>query len=250
MKKIAASFASSDGCTPMPPTPNHRRAPFTGGAEEHGHQRETDDGEAGPDEHRLAVVPVVDPHHDRHHRQAEHRPHRLLGQERVRLAEALQGHRRRRAVDHDDAQRDQQQGRDEQHLSDLSFLAIAYLKSNGPLRLAARKALPRPSASATTPNRTSVVSGQQSSAGSGLRHQLPRPGQPGFPAASPPPREPTDDCSPLTTAGLKPALLCLDRRRLALRCRPPTFLLELSSAIRVIAEHVEAGAGGREQHDA
>jgi len=30
MKKIATSFASSDGCTPMPPTPNHRRAPLTG----------------------------------------------------------------------------------------------------------------------------------------------------------------------------------------------------------------------------
>src|SRR2546427_792626 len=31
MKKIALSFASSDGCTPMPPRPNHRLAPFTGG---------------------------------------------------------------------------------------------------------------------------------------------------------------------------------------------------------------------------
>ncbi len=30
MKKIAASFASSDGCTPMPATPNQRRALFTG----------------------------------------------------------------------------------------------------------------------------------------------------------------------------------------------------------------------------
>ena len=30
MKKIATSFASSDGCTPMPATLNHRRAPFTG----------------------------------------------------------------------------------------------------------------------------------------------------------------------------------------------------------------------------
>ena len=31
MKKIALSFASSEGCTPMPPRPNHRLAPFTGG---------------------------------------------------------------------------------------------------------------------------------------------------------------------------------------------------------------------------
>src|ERR1044072_8472084 len=42
------------------------------------------------------------------------------------------------------------------------------------------------------------VSGQQSSVGVGQRHQLPRPGQPGFPAANPPPPQPTDDSSPLT----------------------------------------------------
>ena len=30
MKKIVASLASSDGCTPMPPMPNQRRAPLTG----------------------------------------------------------------------------------------------------------------------------------------------------------------------------------------------------------------------------
>ena len=30
MKKMAVSFASSDGCMPMPPTPSHRRAPLTG----------------------------------------------------------------------------------------------------------------------------------------------------------------------------------------------------------------------------
>ena len=31
MKKIALSLASSEGCTPIPPRPNHRLAPFTGG---------------------------------------------------------------------------------------------------------------------------------------------------------------------------------------------------------------------------
>ena len=30
MKKMAASFASSDGWMPMPPTPNQRRALLTG----------------------------------------------------------------------------------------------------------------------------------------------------------------------------------------------------------------------------
>src|SRR5579862_9699716 len=49
-----------------------------------------------------------------------------------------------------------------------------------------------------------ALSGQQSSVGHGLRHQLPRPGQPGFPAANPPPRQPTDDCS-LLSAFTKPS---------------------------------------------
>src|SRR4051812_16187780 len=40
-----------------------------------------------------------------------------------------------------------------------------------------------------------ALSGQQSSVGRGRRHQLPRPGRPGFPAASPSPRWPTDDSS-------------------------------------------------------
>ena len=31
MKKMALSFASSDGCTPNPPMPNHRRLPLIGG---------------------------------------------------------------------------------------------------------------------------------------------------------------------------------------------------------------------------
>ena len=31
MKKMALSLASSDGCTPNPPTPNHRRLPLIGG---------------------------------------------------------------------------------------------------------------------------------------------------------------------------------------------------------------------------
>ena len=46
MKKMATSFASSDGCTPMPPTPNQRRAPFTARAKIHAHEREGDKRQA------------------------------------------------------------------------------------------------------------------------------------------------------------------------------------------------------------
>ena len=63
--------------------------------------------------------------------------------------------------------------------SDLSFRAIQVYKA-GPL---------------ITRN---TVSGQQSSVGLGQRHQLPKPGQPGFPAANPLPLRPTDDSSPFT----------------------------------------------------
>src|SRR4249920_1351152 len=70
-------------------------------------------------------------------------------------------------------------------LSDLSFLAILKIP---------------PCRSETIPGvgYTIAVNGQQSSVGIGPRHQLPTPGQRGFPAVSPPPREPTDDCSPFT----------------------------------------------------
>src|SRR5258707_10588065 len=73
-------------------------------------------------------------------------------------------------------------------LSDLSFLAISPALMLGH------------TSPETFPGfgTTIAVSGQQSSVGLRPRHQLPRPGQPGFPAVSPPPREPTDDCSQLT----------------------------------------------------
>src|SRR5437660_12481301 len=45
-----------------------------------------------------------------------------------------------------------------------------------------------------------VMSDQQSSVGLGRRHQLHRPGQSVFPAASPSPHQPTDDCSSLNRA--------------------------------------------------
>src|SRR5688572_13092746 len=76
-------------------------------------------------------------------------------------------------------------------LSDLSLRAIVRLSS--PLQ-------PGRESSETLPGYgiRIAVSGQQSSVGPGPRHQLPWPGQPGFPAASPPPHGPTDDCSQLT----------------------------------------------------
>src|SRR5581483_5182614 len=110
--------------------------------------------------------------------------------------------------------------------SDLSFLAISAY--NAPCK-------------AKLPFTRNIVSGQQSSAGLGWRHQLRRPGQPAFPAASPSPQRPTDDCSPLTI------------KVPGSRFRVPGYhflhaLLERVPAFRVVAEHVEARAGGREQH--
>jgi len=42
MKKDRHQLASSDGWTPMPPTPNQRRAPLTGAREVDGDEREDD----------------------------------------------------------------------------------------------------------------------------------------------------------------------------------------------------------------
>ena len=57
----------------------HRRG------EQHRHQRDRGDPEAGPDHDRLPVAPVVDAHDDRHERQADEDPGRLLEQEEVGL---------------------------------------------------------------------------------------------------------------------------------------------------------------------
>jgi hypothetical protein len=125
MKKMAVSFASSDGCMPMPPTPSHRRAPLIGARKVHGHERERHEAESRPDERRLFVDPVVHPHHDVEHRDAEQRPHALREQESRRAAVALERDRRRRAVHHDDADAHQQDGGENSTLSDFSFLAIS-----------------------------------------------------------------------------------------------------------------------------
>ena len=85
MKKIALSFASSEGWMPRPPIANQRRALLTGGLKSTATSAEVDDAEARPDEDRLAIEPVVDPHHDAEERHAERRPHHLLGQEEVGL---------------------------------------------------------------------------------------------------------------------------------------------------------------------
>ena len=148
MNTIALSFASSEGWMPRPPIENQRRALFTAGAEEHRDEGETDDAEARPDEDRLAIPAVVDPHHHAEDRDAEHRPHQLLGEEEIGLAVPLVGHDRGRAVDHDDAQATSRMVVRNKIRSDLSFRAIQVYKAG--------------------PHFTrNTVSGQQSSVGLG-----------------------------------------------------------------------------------
>ena len=54
-------------------------------------------------------------------RQAQRRPHELFGQKQIGLLIALHGDNRGGAVDHDDAQTDQQKRGQEQHLIELEF---------------------------------------------------------------------------------------------------------------------------------
>src|SRR4029079_12619745 len=121
-------------------------------------------------------------------------------------------------------------------LSDLSFLAIAITPGSiSPDTLPGTDYDYASAAAATRRRRTK--SGQQSSVGTGSRHQLPWPGRTGVPAASPPPHSPTDDCSPLPPS------------RVGLRCGKRAYeLLELPPTVRVVTEHVEARARRREQH--
>src|ERR1035437_2323390 len=115
--------------------------------------------------------------------------------------------------------------------SDLSLRAICVTQAaacrNLPLKL---NGIPPE----TMPRTFESIAGSrdQSSVGCGQGHQLRRPGQPAFPAASPSPRKPTDDCSRLT------------------RDDSCDLLLEHPAALRVVVKHVEARARRREQHDA
>ena len=91
MKKIAASFASSDGCMPKPPTPNQRRVPLIGGP----NSTATSVRPTTPNSAQMSVVAVgavVDAHHDDSTSEAERRPRHLLEEEEIRLLEALQRH--------------------------------------------------------------------------------------------------------------------------------------------------------------
>jgi hypothetical protein len=90
-------------------------------AEEHRHQREHHHHETRPDERRLAIAAVIDAHHDVEQGQAHQRPHRLADQEHRRAAVFLQRERGRRAVDHHDAEADEQDRRDEKSLVRLEF---------------------------------------------------------------------------------------------------------------------------------
>src|SRR5205814_2312011 len=90
-------------------------------AEENRDEAERDNAEATPDEGWLAIVAIVHAHDDAEHRDAEDGPHDLFGQEQIGALVALERHDSRRAVDHDDAEADQQDGRDEQDAIALEF---------------------------------------------------------------------------------------------------------------------------------
>ena len=74
MNKMMTIFASSDGWTPSRPTLNQRLRAVDRAREQHGERAPAARAETGPDDDRLAVVAVVDAHHDRHQRQPERRP--------------------------------------------------------------------------------------------------------------------------------------------------------------------------------
>ena len=80
-KKIMASLANSDGCTPMPAMPNQRRAPLMRGPNSTAISASADQPERRPEHDRLPVIAVVDPHQDRHQHQPEQGERRLLEQE-------------------------------------------------------------------------------------------------------------------------------------------------------------------------
>ncbi len=92
-----------------------------GGREQDRDEGQAHDAEARPDEHRLAVVAVVDPHDHAEQGDTEDRPHQLFDQEEVGLTVPFVGHHRRRAVDHDNAHGDQQNRGQEQDSVGLEF---------------------------------------------------------------------------------------------------------------------------------
>ena len=116
VKNTQAIFASSDGCTPSPPRPNHRRVPLIGALNSTADQHQRHQSEQRPHERVVAIGAVIDAHRHREQRQTEHGPHHLPRHEQVRLLIALEGDQRRGAVHHDDAGADQQQRRGKQHL--------------------------------------------------------------------------------------------------------------------------------------
>ena len=121
VKSTHATLASSDGWMPSPPRPNQRRDPLTGGLNSTATSSRPTKA-SSPDDHDVAAIgAVVDAHHDGQHRQAQHRPQRLLDQEQIGLVEPLQRHQRRGAEHHHDAHADQEKGRREEHPIRLEF---------------------------------------------------------------------------------------------------------------------------------
>ncbi len=101
----------------------HRRT------EQHRDQTERHEDQRRPDEGRLPVGAVVNPHHDAEHRHPERGPHRLLGQEEVWAAGPLHRHDGRCAVHHHDAETNQQERGGEQDA--VGFELTSHVSSRG-----------------------------------------------------------------------------------------------------------------------
>jgi hypothetical protein len=95
--------------------------PVDGRREQHSDEQHANQRQHGPDEEVVPVGAVVDPHGDRQHRDSHRRPQRLPHQKVVRLLGLVERQYRGRAVDHDDADADEQDRGDEQNLVRLEL---------------------------------------------------------------------------------------------------------------------------------
>ena len=114
MKMISTIFASSDGWMPRPPMFSQRVAPLIGRPKSTATSKTATIAESCPDDDRLPIVAVVDPHHELDEAQPEQRKRRLLEEKQVRVVVAVHRHDGRRAVHHDHAGADEQQRGGEQ----------------------------------------------------------------------------------------------------------------------------------------
>ena len=116
-KITMTSLASSDGWTPMPPMPIQRRLPLiTGAKNSTNSKREREPRDRGPDDERLLIVAIVDPHRHAHQQKADEHPRHLLEQETGHVPVLLQRHRGGGAAHHHRADAHEEQHGEEQDL--------------------------------------------------------------------------------------------------------------------------------------